>query len=188
VLAFRYPLNTALTVAASLAQIGEFSFILAGLGSALGLLPPKGMSLVLAGALISIALNPLVFAAIEPYPALGARALDWPASWSSRDDPLCRAADEHRAQVPEAPGGAGGLRPGGRGAFAEALSAGQPFVVAEQNRELVERLRKQGIAAVFGNAADPAVLIQAHIAEAGCWWWPRPTPWVCARWSTPPAR
>ena len=66
VLAFRYPLNTSLTVGASLAQIGEFSFILAGLGVALGLLPIEGQSLILAGALISIALNSLVFAAIEP--------------------------------------------------------------------------------------------------------------------------
>ncbi len=57
VLLFRYPLNTALTVGASLAQIGEFSFILAGLGMALGLLTPEGNSLILAGALISIALN-----------------------------------------------------------------------------------------------------------------------------------
>ncbi len=66
VLAFRYPLNTALTVSASLAQIGEFSFILAGLGVTLGLLPEEGMSLVLAGALISIAINPLLFAGVEP--------------------------------------------------------------------------------------------------------------------------
>ena len=66
VLAFRYPMNTALTVAASLAQIGEFSFILAGLGVSLGLLPKEGMSLILAAALITIALNPLVFAAIKP--------------------------------------------------------------------------------------------------------------------------
>jgi len=66
VLALRYPLSTALTVSASLAQIGEFSFILAGLGLSLGLLPAEGMSLVLAGALISIALNPLLFAAVEP--------------------------------------------------------------------------------------------------------------------------
>ena len=63
VLVFRYPLNTALTVSASLAQIGEFSFILAGLGQSLGLLPAEGMSLVLAGALISIALNSVLFAA-----------------------------------------------------------------------------------------------------------------------------
>jgi len=66
VLAFRYPLNTALTVSASLAQIGEFSFILAGLGMSLKLLPPEGNSLILAGALISIAINPLLFGAIEP--------------------------------------------------------------------------------------------------------------------------
>ena len=59
VLAFGYPVTTALTVSASLAQIGEFSFILAGLGVALGLLPPEGRDLILAGALLSITLNPL---------------------------------------------------------------------------------------------------------------------------------
>ena len=52
VLLFRYPLSTALTISASLAQIGEFSFILAGLGLSLGLLPKEGISLVLAGALM----------------------------------------------------------------------------------------------------------------------------------------
>ena len=65
VLAFGYPLATALTVSASLAQIGEFSFILAGLGIALGLLPPEGRDLILAGALLSITLNPLVFAGVD---------------------------------------------------------------------------------------------------------------------------
>ncbi len=60
---FRYPVDTALTVSAGLAQIGEFSFILAGLGIALGLLPPEGQSLILAGALLSISLNPLIFRA-----------------------------------------------------------------------------------------------------------------------------
>jgi CPA2 family monovalent cation:H+ antiporter-2 len=88
VLGFRYPLNTALTVGASLAQIGEFSFILAGLGVTLGLLPPEGRSLVLAAALISITLNPMLFAAVEP-------AQRWIRSRSSvaraleqSDDPL----------------------------------------------------------------------------------------------------
>src|SRR3954453_4586439 len=66
VLTFRYPLNTALTVSASLAQIGEFSFILVGLGVSLGLLPAEGQSLVVAGALISIALNPFFFSTIDP--------------------------------------------------------------------------------------------------------------------------
>ena len=63
VLLMRYPLSTALTVATGLAQIGEFSFILVALGVNLGLMPMEGQSLVLAGALISIALNPLLFAA-----------------------------------------------------------------------------------------------------------------------------
>ncbi len=65
VLLLGYPTTTALTVAASLAQIGEFSFILAGLGLSMGLLPPEGRDLVLAGALISITLNPLAFAAVD---------------------------------------------------------------------------------------------------------------------------
>lgn len=59
---YRYDWPTALTVAASLGQIGEFSFILAGLGVSLDLLPPEGRDLILAGALLSIAFNPLIFA------------------------------------------------------------------------------------------------------------------------------
>jgi monovalent cation:H+ antiporter-2, CPA2 family len=65
VLLLGYPMSTALTVSASLAQIGEFSFILAGLGIALGLMPPEGRDLILAGALLSITVNPLIFAAID---------------------------------------------------------------------------------------------------------------------------
>jgi CPA2 family monovalent cation:H+ antiporter-2 len=65
VLLLGYPMSTALTVSASLAQIGEFSFILAGLGIALGLMPPEGRDLILAGALLSITVNPLVFAVID---------------------------------------------------------------------------------------------------------------------------
>ncbi len=65
VVLLRYPAATALMVSASLAQIGEFSFILVGLGLALGLLPPEGRDLVVAGALLSITLNPLVFAAVD---------------------------------------------------------------------------------------------------------------------------
>jgi monovalent cation:H+ antiporter-2, CPA2 family len=64
--AMGYPMNTALTVSASLAQIGEFSFILAGLGISLGLFPEQGRDLILAGAILSLAVNPLVFAAVKP--------------------------------------------------------------------------------------------------------------------------
>jgi hypothetical protein len=62
---FRYPVATALMISASLAQIGEFSFILAELGVALNLLPNEGRDLILAGAIISIMLNPLIFAAVD---------------------------------------------------------------------------------------------------------------------------
>ena len=62
---FRHPTSTALTISASLAQIGEFSFILAGLGVSLALLPKEGSDLILAGAIFSILLNPLLFAALD---------------------------------------------------------------------------------------------------------------------------
>jgi len=166
VLACRYPLNTALTVSASLAQIGEFSFILAGMGLSLGLLPAEGMSLILAGALISIALNPLLFAAIEPIRrwilerSAPARRLE------QRIDPYAELPMTTERKYLEGQVVLVGFgRVGKR--IASALEArGIPYVVAEQNRELVEKLRKKGIAAVSGNAADPAVLIQAHIADA----------------------
>jgi CPA2 family monovalent cation:H+ antiporter-2 len=166
VLGFRYPLNTALTVSASLAQIGEFSFILAGLGVTLGLLPAEGYSLVLAGALISIALNPLVFRAIEP-------AQTWIRS-RSKLARLLERPDDPLAELPMSVDPArltghvllvGYGRVGRR--LGEALSArGVPIVVAEQNRELVESLRSRGIPAVSGDAAEPAVLIQAHVVRA----------------------
>ena len=74
VLLLGYPAGTALTIAASLAQIGEFSFILAGLGVATGLLPAEGRDLILAGALLSITLNPLIFAFVERLAAAGRSA------------------------------------------------------------------------------------------------------------------
>jgi len=166
VLAFRYPLNTALTVSASLAQIGEFSFILAGLGLSLGLLPAEGMSLVLAGALISIALNPLLFAAVEPVRRWILDRSAMARRLEQRQDPyaeLPMSTERKYLQGQVVLVGYG--RVGKR--IARALeTAGIPFVVAEQNRELVENLRNKGMAAVSGNAADPAVLIQAHIANA----------------------
>jgi CPA2 family monovalent cation:H+ antiporter-2 len=166
VLLLRYPLNTALTVSASLAQIGEFSFILAGLGVALNVLPVAGQSLILAGSLISIALNPLVFSAIEP-------ALRWARSHSAlarrlerSDDPLAELPmSTDRALLANQVVLVGHGRVGRR--IAQALREHAiPFIVAEQNREMVERLRADGQAAVLGNAVEPETLVQAHIADA----------------------
>jgi CPA2 family monovalent cation:H+ antiporter-2 len=166
VVALRYPLNSALTVGVSLAQIGEFSFILAGLGVALKLLPVEGQSLVLAGALISIALNSLLFGALGPVQAWLRERSALARRLEQRDDPLAELPmSTDPAQL------AGHVTLVGHGRvgrqIAQALrAAGVPVVVAEQNREIVEALRDQGVAAVSGDASDPTVLVQAHIARA----------------------
>ncbi len=166
VLALRYPLNTAVTVSASLAQIGEFSFILAAMGISLGLLPVEGQNLILAGAILSIALNPVLFKAAQPLQ-------DWLRSKSEFARKLERPVDplsELPATVPlERLSGQVVLVGYGRVGrmIGDTLTErGIHFVVAEQNRDLVDQLRKRDIPAVFGNAAEPAVLIQAHIARA----------------------
>jgi len=166
VLALRYPLKTALTVAASLAQVGEFSFILAGLGMTLGLLPKEGQSLILASALISIALNPLV-----------SRAADRIERWLRRSPGLVRRLEPAVDPLAELPMSTdakylanqvvlvGWGRVGKH--IAESLdAAGIPYVVVESNREFVESLRARGAAAVWGDATEPEVLVQAHIKDA----------------------
>ncbi len=166
VLMFRYPLNTALTVGASLAQIGEFSFILAGLGMSLGLLPREGQSLILAGALISISLNPLVFAAVEPVQRWVRSRSQLARALERTDDPLAELPptinqDLLTGHVLLVGYGRVGRR------IAESLAEhGIPYVIAEQNRELVEELRQRQVPAVSGDASEPVVLIQAHIARA----------------------
>jgi CPA2 family monovalent cation:H+ antiporter-2 len=166
VVTLRYPLKTALTLAASLGQIGEFSIILSGLGLSLGLMPTDGMSLVLAGVLLSIALNSFLLSAVDP----GQR-------WLLKHSALARRLERPEEPYAELPSSTerkylvgqvvlvGYGRVGRR--IAKALDARSiPYVVAEQNRELVEELRSGGLVAVSGNAAEPSVLIQAHIANA----------------------
>ena len=166
VLALRYPLNTALTVAASLAQIGEFSFILAGLGMTLGLLSKEGMSLVLAGALISIALNPFVFAAVAPIRAWALRNSATARSLESRSDPYAELPMSTERKYLEGQVVLVGYGRVGRRIAEELDGRNIPYVIAEQNRDYVEELRKRGKAAVSGDAAEPMVLVQAHIANA----------------------
>lgn len=166
VIALRYPLNTALTVAASLGQIGEFSIILAGLGLSLGLLSTAGMNLVLAGVLISIALNSFLFTAIEPFRKWALKHSAMARRLERRQDPFAELPMSTERKYLEGQVVLVGYGRVGR-RIARALDGrGIPYVVAEQNREVVEDLRKSGMAAVSGNAAEPAVLIQAHIAKA----------------------
>lgn len=166
VLAFRYPLNTALTVSVSLAQIGEFSFILAALGDSLGLLPPEAKSLIVAGAILSIALNPLLFSLIEPMRRWVLARSAFARRIEARDEPMAELpmSTDRRFlahQVVLVGYGSVGRR------VAERLAERQiPFVVVEQTRERVEALREQGLVAVVGDASDPLVLVQAHVAGA----------------------
>lgn len=166
VLMFRYPLNTALTVGAGLAQIGEFSFILAGLGINLGLLPTEGLSLILAGALISIALNSFLFTSLEPAQTWIRARSKLARKLDLRDDPLAElpmSVDQSLLTGQVVLVGYGRV---GRRIAAALDDQGIAYVVAEQNRELVEQLRARNIPAVSGDAAEPVVLVQAHIARA----------------------
>lgn len=166
VLFFRYPINTALTVGASLAQIGEFSFILATLGLSLGLLTPDAQNLILAGALFSITLNSFVFSAIEPVQRWIRERSHLARLLERSADPLAMLPDEVdqaylRDQVVII--GYGGV---GRRITENLIQQNIKVVIAEENREIVEKLRSQGIAAVSGEATEPNVLIQAHIQHA----------------------
>lgn len=166
VLLLRYTLTTALTVSASLAQIGELSFILVGLGISLGMLPQEGQSLVLSGAIISIALNPLMFKMVEPLKQWLLEKSAWARNMEHRAVPFSQLPDTTETAYL-----AGQVVLVGFGALGKNMSQmlrdkAIPFVVIDQHRDVVESLREEGLAAVAGDAADPAVLIQAHIANA----------------------
>ncbi|MCD0187190.1 MULTISPECIES: cation:proton antiporter [Acinetobacter] len=166
VLFFRYPLNTALTVGASLAQIGEFSFILATLGVSLQLLSLEGQNLILAGALISITLNSFVFSAIEPVQNW-IRERSYLARLLERsNDPLAMLPDEVSQDYLRDQVVIVGHGEVGRRITKNLMAENIRVVIAEENREIVEDLREKGIAAVSGVATEAGVLIQAHIQHA----------------------
>ena len=157
--AFRHPTGTSLTIAASLAQIGEFSFILAGLGVGLKILPTEGQDLILAGALLSIVVNPLIFVALDR----------WQAREAAREDAA-------RAPVPEpSPGpaleGADHAILVGYGRVGRQLALllrqrGVPLLVVDDELDLVARAHADGIPAIRGNAAADRVLQEARPQEA----------------------
>jgi CPA2 family monovalent cation:H+ antiporter-2 len=164
VLLFGYPVHTALVISASLAQIGEFSFILAALGLSLGLLPPEGQSLIVAGALLSISLNPLAFEAAGRL-----------SRWAEARPRVLAALERGTPEQPVAARGDETLRDHailvgyGRvgGTIGEALAGSQvPYVVIEQSRELFESLRDRGLPAIYGNASRRIVLKLARPERA----------------------
>jgi K+:H+ antiporter len=162
---FGHPTATALTIAASLAQIGEFSFILAGLGVGLKLLPEPARDLILAGAILSILLNPLFFAALDRWLAkTEAKSAtdavsDAHGETAAREPvPLTRLTD-HVVLVGH----------GRVGAFiSAALPADLALLVIEDDARRVATLGGAEREAIAGNAADPEVMRAANLAAARC--------------------
>lgn len=161
--AFGHPLSTALTIAASLAQIGEFSFILATLGMSLGLLPDAARDLILAGALLSIVLNPLVFAAVDRWGAPRAERA------SSPGDPPDEAAPIGPSLPRTTLSGHTVLVGYGRVGSLVARSlreGGTPFLVVEEREAAIERLRQDGTEVIAGSAGLPGLLDAANLGGA----------------------
>ncbi len=164
---FRHSESTALMIAASRAQVGEFSFILAGLGVSLGLLPAAGRDLILAGALISIMLTPFLFA-----------GADW---LRAHHEPAPKAPDETEPAAVETPTrepipvtrltnhvvlvGYGRV---GSVVGAALHAAKVPLFVIESDDDLIETLRNRGMEAISGNAADPELARAANYPAARC--------------------
>jgi CPA2 family monovalent cation:H+ antiporter-2 len=158
--AFGHPNGTALTISASLAQIGEFSFILAGLGVSLAILPEDGRDLVLAGALLSIIANPLIFAVLDQWEARQAKSEAEAASEPMRPVDLgpARPVEGHAILI-------GFGRVGGE--IAKLLRERQvPLVVIDDDMDLVQKARDAGFPAIRGNAATHRVLDEAAPATA----------------------
>ena len=161
-----YSTGSALTISTSLAQIGEFSFILAGLGVGLAILPQPGRDLIIAAAIISILISPLLFAVLDLFAAKRAKAREEAAP-----------AEPQPEEPPREP-----IRPTqlkghvvliGHGRVGSAISKvlrekGVPFFVIEDDDDAVETLKAEGVEAVSGNAADPAIMAAANLGAARC--------------------
>ncbi len=164
---FRHPVPTALAISASLAQIGEFSFILANLGVRLTLIPGSVRSLILAGAIISILLNPLLMELLDRLPLRRPQQADdkvaaaepKPEALGREPIPVTRLTD-HVVLV-------------GHGRVGSVISAAlredrTPYIVIETDEDAAAELRQQSIETITGNSADPEVVRAANLGAACC--------------------
>ncbi len=159
-------LDGARSCRSSLAQIGEFSFILAGLGVDLGLLPDHGRSLILAGAILSILINPLLFAGLDLVQSRRGKARDEAKAVREEEESASR-----EALRPTTLTGHVVLVGYGRvgSAIRESLaSSNTPLLTIEADEEKLAELKSSGMQAIAGNAADPEVLGAANLAAARC--------------------
>ena len=159
VLAFRHPVATALTISASLAQIGEFSFILAELCFASKLLSKQARDLILAGAILSIMLNPLVFAGVDWLIArLEHRNAPSPSRAAAPNAIPVTHLTDHTILV--------GYGRVGNLIGNDLKQKKLPFLVIEASDSTVSKLRESGIEALMGNAAQPEILKAAGLPES----------------------
>lgn len=162
---FGYPLKTGLLVSAGLAQIGEFSFILIGLGVMYNLIPEHGRDLVLAGALVSIALNPVVFWVVRQIYEYVGRSPGLHHLFDMRDDDLAHLEKEEEKALKELVIVVGWGKVG-KHICENIESAHMDLVVVDGNRERVELLREKGYHAIAGDASYEETLIDAAIEKA----------------------
>ena len=164
VLAMRYPVKIALAVSVALAQIGEFSFILASLGRSLGVLPVAAMHSLVAVAILSIVLNPLLYRMVGPLDRAVAQLRGRPGS-AARDDegPEPPAAAEDPAGAAVIVGGG----PTGRTLARLLRDNGVGVTAIDLNMDNVRALREDGVKALYGDASHIDTLQAAGVGRAG---------------------
>lgn len=161
----RYPLGTALSVGAVLSQIGEFSFIVGTIGKQYGLVSDQAFNALVATAIVSITLSPLLY-----------RAMPHLEKWISRRPALWKLLNREAKQEDQnhSPGHHGpgrraviiGYGPVGKTVFRLLRDNGFSPSVVEMNLETVQRLRDKDIPAFFGDATHPDTLKAAGITTA----------------------
>jgi len=165
VILFKYPLKTGLIVSAALAQIGEFSFILVSLGLTYGLLPESGRDLVLAGAMISISLNPLAFHLSRRIYEYAGRSPRLSSMFNVRETDLSELSRDEKVVLRDTVILVGHGRVGQH--ISQNITAAHiDLVIIDNNRERIELLREQGYHAIAGDASFPATLTEATISKA----------------------
>jgi CPA2 family monovalent cation:H+ antiporter-2 len=150
----RYPARTGVLVGVALAQIGEFSFILAGLGRQLAILPDAAHNALVAASVVTITLNPLLFRRLEPWARRLGGETSTPDARRDRHDP-------HRPRAIVV-----GYGHVGQTIARLLLEHEIEPTIVELNHETVAALRAQGIDAVYGDATQAGVLESAGIESA----------------------
>jgi monovalent cation:H+ antiporter-2, CPA2 family len=168
VLACGYPLAVAMSVAVALAQIGEFSFLLASMGRQLGLLQTAATNALVAAAIVSISLNPLLYRGAEPL-ANWLASRRWAVRWlarSKRRKPLDEPSGQEQVEAHRHRAVVVGYGPVGRTVTRLLNENDVAPTIVELNLEVIQALRSRGIAAVYGDATQRATLEGAGLSQA----------------------